>query len=611
MPDQYLGPYLLQDKLGSGGMGSVYRARHAKTGQPVAVKLIAEQVADSERFRRRFSVEVETLKKLNHPNIVRLIGYGEEQGRLFYSMDIVEGPSLQQHLRKEKRLDWHVVLQIGIDICSALKHAHDLGVIHRDLKPANLLMAPDGSIQLVDFGIAKMFGAGDYTAVGSVLGTADYMAPEQAGDGKITNRTDLYALGSVMYACLAGRPPFNGKSITTVIEALRRDPPVPLDLIVPETPEELTELIHQLLSKDPQDRPPTALVVGNRLRAMRAGLEAREVQTHMDTAGQTQIEDPTDNEELDVDDEYLIKDDVSPVAGTHDQPTIDATMHSGGSAPQRNPTLKSRGGTNGNDNDGFEISSGLSQFQTVAEAERRQRTLSGTESHPAAHWLSIAGLVLLLCGLIAGGLYLIRPPTADDLYSAIAAADATGNVAESKTEIQSFLRLHGDDPRADQVRQIADAMDVESTVRKLRLRALRSGGIQHLDPPQQAFLAAALLREQDPGAARQQLQHWLTVYGHKDLPTSTEVKRLAILARSEVEALGNQHQTNNDQRAEELAELLTWANDNLPPEEQKRFYTGIIALYEDQSWASEQVKSAEAALGKQEGLDPQILVPAP
>ncbi len=263
-------------------MGTVYRGAHVKTGQRVAIKVLARQMSQEPRFRRRFDAEIETLKNLNHPNIVRLIGFGEEQGLLFYSMELVEGPSLLEHLRKVKRLDWDTVLGIGIDVCAALKHAHDFGVIHRDLKPANLLMEPEGRLKLTDFGIAKLFGANEQTAAGSVLGTADYMAPEQAAGGNVTPRTDLYALGSLLYACLVGRPPFGGRNLTQVIHGLKHESPVPLDLVVPDVPHELAELVHELLEKAPEDRPPTALAVGKRLASMRVGLHRRGELTQLD-----------------------------------------------------------------------------------------------------------------------------------------------------------------------------------------------------------------------------------------------------------------------------------------------------------------------------------------
>jgi serine/threonine protein kinase len=170
----YLGPYQVQKLIGRGGMGSVYQGIHTKSGESVAIKVIASGIANQPRFRRRFAAEIEALKRLKHPNIVSLVGYGEEQGMLFYSMEFVAGQSLHDILRSRKTLSWQDVVHVGIETTSALKHAHNIGIIHRDLKPANLMMDGSGVVKLTDFGIAKLFGSTDETAAGSVIGTADY-----------------------------------------------------------------------------------------------------------------------------------------------------------------------------------------------------------------------------------------------------------------------------------------------------------------------------------------------------------------------------------------------------------------------------------------------------
>lgn len=268
-----IGPYRVQGILGQGGMGTVYKAVHAKSNEVVAVKVIAAAMAQHQRFRRRFDAEIQTLVKLKHPGIVQLIGFGEEKGLLFYSMEYVDGENLQQVLRREGRLPWQRVVDIGIEVCAALKHAHDFGVIHRDLKPANLMIQSNGHVKLTDFGIAKLFGAADATVEGSVLGTADFMAPEQAEGKPVTVRSDLYALGSVCYAALAGRSPFQGKSIPEVLFNVRYGNYPKLQTLVPEVPTELAILVEELLERDASRRPPTGLVVGNRLQSLKLGLQ--------------------------------------------------------------------------------------------------------------------------------------------------------------------------------------------------------------------------------------------------------------------------------------------------------------------------------------------------
>ena len=271
-PPEFLGPYRVGDILGKGGMGAVYKGQHERTGEIVAVKLIALQISDEMKFRRRFASEIETLKRLSHRNIVKLIGHGEEHDLLFYSMEFVQGQALQDIIRRDKKLSWMLALDIAIQVCAALKHAHDIGVIHRDLKPANLIVKEDGTVKLVDFGISKIFGH-NLTAAGSIMGTADYMAPEQATEGGTSVRTDLYSLGCVIYAMLCGRPPFRGNNITEIIEAVKHKDPVPLDLVDPDLPADIVQLVDELLKKSPADRPPTALAVMNRLKAMRTGLQ--------------------------------------------------------------------------------------------------------------------------------------------------------------------------------------------------------------------------------------------------------------------------------------------------------------------------------------------------
>ena len=269
---EYLGPYRILETIGRGGMGRIFRAQHAKSGEIVAVKLIADNVADDPNFRRRFDDEIVALTRLKHPNIVWVIGCGEEQGHLFYSMELVEGETLQERLRRERKLDWQTTVDLAIDICSALKFAHNFGVIHRDLKPSNLIFNSQGKVKIVDFGIAKLFGNTEQTVAGSVLGTADYMAPEQASGSEVTELTDLYALGNVLYACFAGHPPFKNRSLTGLIDSVRNETPRRIEELNPDVPLEIAELIHDLLGKTPRERPRTALAVMNRLMAIREGL---------------------------------------------------------------------------------------------------------------------------------------------------------------------------------------------------------------------------------------------------------------------------------------------------------------------------------------------------
>ena len=268
-----LGPYLIDEQIGKGGMGFVYSARHEETNEEVAVKTLLNAFADDDNFRDRFQQEIETLQQLQHVGIVRIIGYGQEDGVLFYAMELVKGRTLFQILKETGTISWREVIRITIDVCHALKHAHDRGVIHRDLKPSNLFLTEDDEVKLVDFGIARLFGATQLTADHAVVGTADYMAPEQAEGARPTLKSDLYSLGSVMYALLTGRPPFASPSVGQIIHKLKYDQPQPITELVSDVPMELDYIVRQLLSKNPDNRIPTPLAVAHRLQAMQHALE--------------------------------------------------------------------------------------------------------------------------------------------------------------------------------------------------------------------------------------------------------------------------------------------------------------------------------------------------
>ena len=268
MQPDHLGPYRIIRPLGRGGMGAVYEGVNGETGEPAAVKILAGSLAAEEGFRQRFEAEIEALRMLRHPNIVRLFGFGEQEGLLYYAMELVDGPSLEQELRSGRRFTWLETARIGIDTCRALRHAHDRGIIHRDIKPANLLLTAADQIKLSDFGIARLFGNSRLTTAGNVLGTVEFMAPEQADARPAGPRADLYSLGGVMFALLTGRAPFRAKSLTEMLDKQRSAQPEAASRCGADVPREMDEIILQLLAKDPEARIPNAMILARRLEAM-------------------------------------------------------------------------------------------------------------------------------------------------------------------------------------------------------------------------------------------------------------------------------------------------------------------------------------------------------
>ncbi len=253
-------------------MGAVYAGTNEITGEQAAVKMLSIAFASETHFRDRFETEIETLKKLQHPNIVQLLAWGEHEGHLYYAMDLVEGKSLFEELRSGRRFTPREVIHIGRGVCAGLRHAHDRGIVHRDIKPANLMLTTENAVKITDFGIAKFFGGQSLTSDGGVIGTADYMAPEQAKGVSVTARSDLYSVGSVLYALLCGKPPFASNSLPKVLHSLQFDPAPSLREAAPQTPSSLAKLIHRLLEKDPSARIATALAVSRRLDEIEAEL---------------------------------------------------------------------------------------------------------------------------------------------------------------------------------------------------------------------------------------------------------------------------------------------------------------------------------------------------
>jgi len=655
-PFEFLGPYRLHATIGRGGMGRVYRAEHVQSGEPVAVKLIADNVADEPRFRRRFRDEVETLQLLKHPNIVRLIGYGEEQGHLFYSMELVEGESLQGKLRREKRLTWAFVLDLAIDICRGLKHAHDFGVIHRDLKPANLLIDREGNLKIVDFGIVKLFGNTEQTLAGSVLGTADYMAPEQAGDGPITPRTDLYGLGNVLYACFAGRPPFVHRSVTRLIESLRNDEPRRIEELNPDVPLEVAELIHDLLSKRPEERPPTALAVMNRLMAIREGMK-RTMSGQVGTllSGPAAVSPavpakptpqrlgPADTGLAEEDDKTLGAMDADGPAGQHPslseritvalQPTLPTPADEAATPVRLNKPATVGFGAAPAESQFSRAIVDLSQaesdtpteprthFRTVLESDRaRGKFETAADEHAHAHrgigqWLSLAGMIgILLIGLVAF-LWSSRLPDNNELYAAIEAASQADDMAQVRQLGDQFLRLYASDPRAVDVKALQADGNIDRIILRLRIAANNVNRVDDMAAEELAFLAAVADRKHDPETTRQRLGQWLDLYApvvpvapaSEGSPSNTPSAvqdpgvqvpsvELVIAAQKEFQRLASLPTAAVDPRAKELLERIRWSEQTLDQAQRQRLLRAIVSLFADKPWARPAVAEATRLL---------------
>jgi len=277
-----LGHYQIIALLGAGGMGEVYRASDAKLGRDVALKVLPEDLARDAAWLARFEREARMAAALSHPNIVTLHSIEEVGGIHFITMEHVEGQTLDRLLTPEG-LPLARALEVALALADALVAAHEKGIVHRDLKPANVMVANDGRIKVLDFGLAKRAVeevkprmqtlTSPLTGAGAVLGTIPYMAPEQLRAQAVDARTDLFALGIVLYELLAGRRPFDGGSALDVSSAILRDEPAPLTTLRSEAPAELGRILQRCLEKEPKDRYQTVNEVRDELRLVKRELE--------------------------------------------------------------------------------------------------------------------------------------------------------------------------------------------------------------------------------------------------------------------------------------------------------------------------------------------------
>jgi serine/threonine-protein kinase len=268
-----LGSFRIQAVLGDGDMHVVYRAINETTGLPAAVKVLGSEMAKQGHAYERFRRESEILQQFRHPNIVRFLALGRFKGTPYFAMEYIAGENLEQLLERRGRLPWREVADLGVQICAALHYAHEHGVVHRNLKPSNLMVSAQGEIKLIDFGIAKDLDATALTAPVRILGAPGYIAPEQIrGTPEVSHKTDLYALGIVLYQMLNGQPAFSGASAAVLMHCHLNEPPPRPSARLPEIPAALDDLVLKLMAKSPTDRPSNAAEVSLVLTELAKGV---------------------------------------------------------------------------------------------------------------------------------------------------------------------------------------------------------------------------------------------------------------------------------------------------------------------------------------------------
>lgn len=262
------GRYQLSSRIAIGGMGEVWQATDLVIGRTVAIKILKDEYLGDPGFLERFRAEARHAALVNHEGIANVFDYGEEDGSAYLVMELVPGEALSTVLEREKVLSTDRVLDIVAQTASALQAAHSAGLVHRDIKPGNLLITPDGRVKITDFGIARIADQVPLTATGQVMGTVQYLSPEQASGHPASPSTDIYSLGIVAYEALAGRRPFTGESQVAIAMAQINESPPDLPVTISEP---VRNLVYSCIAKRPEDRPATAAHLARAAQALRRG----------------------------------------------------------------------------------------------------------------------------------------------------------------------------------------------------------------------------------------------------------------------------------------------------------------------------------------------------
>ena len=586
-----IGPYELEDVLGRGGMGTVYRGLHSDTGQQHAVKVLAPRFAEDQHFRGRFEAEIKALLKLDHDNIVSLLSYGQDAGQLFFAMELVNGQSLYQMQKAGHRFDWRQVLSIARDCASGLRHAHDRGIIHRDLKPGNLMMTTvDGEpqqVKLTDFGIAKRFGNSQNTGT-NILGTMDFMSPEQAKGAPVTARSDLYSLGAVLFTLLAGRPPFSGNSVEESLRNLTNVPAPNINGINPAIPKSIDSLVSKLMAKKAEQRVPTALALLHKITDIENDLrdDASARTSHGESNSQiTKIksDSPIPRTATKVESHLSAAGQIS-----SDEQATKVNVHGPTSAQQGGLGL---GPVTNRPEEKKDF------YNQVTDSLRRQHSELAPPRENRSKGL--LPLVLALVGVIALGVYgwirTAAPPTPEQLFGKIElSSDQPEKVVD---EIGLFLEHYPDDPRADSLTELQrTGMTIKEYQTLKNTLTVRERSPKGLTDVEQKFLELARLAKDDAKLAGEKMAAFALINESATL----DEQDLRCVRAAKGFGLKLQHDLRTTAQSElaRIRNAFAKANDMEEPAESLKVCQSLLELYAGTDFSSlENPQQGADALG--------------
>ena len=271
MIGKIIAKHKILDELGQGGMGIVYRARQISLARTVAMKVLPRHLTRDRSFVKRFLNEARAIASLNHPNIVQVYDIGQEGEDYFYTMEFVDGDSLENTVQKRRPVSLDKAVNIVATIAKALAYTHERGIVHRDVKPSNIMIDKSGRVKLADFGLALQEKCARLTVEGGLIGTPKFMSPEQAAGGTATTLSDIYSLGVVFYELMTGRPPFDAVTPLGIIKKIQTDDPIPPRSINPDMPPEIEAIIMKMMARDPKDRYQDCREIHAELKRFRTG----------------------------------------------------------------------------------------------------------------------------------------------------------------------------------------------------------------------------------------------------------------------------------------------------------------------------------------------------
>ncbi len=556
-----LGPYLIHEQIGRGGMGIVYSAHHEDSGEKVAIKVLPGGFSSDESFRIRFEAEIDALKQLNHPNIVQIYGFGEQDGELFYVMEFIEGRSLYDIVKNDGALHWQDVIRFSISICKSLKHAHDRGIIHRDIKLANLLLTTEGDAKLLDFGIAKLYGSNNLTADFAVVGTADYMAPEQAEGARPSAKSDLFSLSSSMYAALCGKPPFSASNIPSIMHKLRFEEPVRIGKRVEDLPRDIDHLIHSGLIKDPAKRIPTATAMMHQMQAILDGYE--QLMPRQTPGLDLLTSDPHSEVQPNASSDNSNSIDDKTVAGDYDQPS-----------PQIEDTIATPARPASSPPSNVEDRTHYTEVDVDASSD-----FDTDKAGKAGAMLAMILLLMMVGGLAFGVWYQLRPLNAKQLITEI---DAASNQNEKLRLMNEFINRFPQHEKTVDFESAYHQLKAQDELQRFRKRVLNSKLTTGLSANE--LRIREIWNSSDPAEKRIGSLLGFTLMGESGSLIPPLAQQLIDELRADEERRRSQVRTEILDQIKQLKTMLEDA-----PEKAQRVISGLIQAYGDLTWLQDEM----------------------